>query len=95
MIFRAFSYSALAWGRDSTAFCKLRVVFEIDFVAFGQAEDGDERFFPDFALDPGKILSDIVLGVRDLFLVEVGVNFFITSSSATNSLVISGFGPRK
>jgi hypothetical protein len=71
MIFaRVFVQSAgLRQGLDGLL--KLHVVLEVHLVAFGQAEDRDERFLADFAFDPAEVLRDVVLGVGDLFLVEI------------------------
>src|ERR1700688_1593495 len=50
---------------------KLYVFVEVHLGAFGQAKHRDDRFLADFALDPAEVLREVVLGVRDFFLVEV------------------------
>ncbi len=54
---------------------KLRVVFQIDLVPFGQAKHGDEDFLLDFALDPGKVVRDVGFGVLHLLIVQVRREF--------------------
>src|SRR6202047_5264375 len=63
-------------GQGINRFLKLRVVFEIDLVSFREAENGNERFFSDFALDPGKILGDVRVGVLHLLFIQVRDKYF-------------------
>ena len=49
----------------------LRVVFEFDLVASGQAEYGDEDFFLYLALDPINIGGNVRLAVVDIFLIQI------------------------
>ena len=58
-------------GQRLDRFLKLRVVFQVDFVPLVHPEDGSECFFPDFMLNPWKVLCDIGVSVLDLVFVEI------------------------
>src|SRR5207245_1599229 len=49
----------------------LRVVLQLDLVAFDQAKDRSEDLALDLALDPGEILSDVGFRIADVVLVKV------------------------
>jgi len=76
-------------------FLKLCVLFEIGLVTLRKAENGDESLFLDFALDPGKMLGDIRVGILDFLFVQVRQKYFQRVVVGGESFVISGFVPRK
>ena len=55
-------------GNQFDGFIELRIIFQRDFVALVQAENGGEHFALDLPLQPGQVLLDFRLGVMDVLV---------------------------